>query len=79
MNIVRAVYSNPQNDNVTVELDTGGITHLPYPCNNYHDEYLQEFLNSGGVIDPHVEVEPHEITPLTGRATKTRRPTGDKR
>ena len=53
MNIISAIYANPQNNAVAVELDTGDISYLPYPCDNSHDEYLQEFLNSGGAIDPY--------------------------
>jgi hypothetical protein len=54
MNIVQATYTTEDNTSLKVTLDDGTVWHMPQPCETWHNAYLQEYLDSGGVINPYV-------------------------
>lgn len=51
--IISIQYIDETNETVRVELDDGMVWFCPQPCETWHNELIQEWLDAGNEIAPY--------------------------
>lgn len=73
MNVISAVFSNPQGTVVKVDYGTGKDAYVPWPCENRHKQFINRWIAAGNSIGPYSDPNPkpapnlfHDIATVVG-------------